>query len=192
MNCLINCRPAALLLLVGTLTSQAYLRGALLDFALIPTAGRLTAAPGDTVGWGYTLANNSRDQWLVPTVLNSDPFLYGQPMSLFDFPVLSPGASVSLSFDPVQMTGFYRVTVAPNAPFSFIEQGTFTVAFEWWSGDPARAGALLDQAPDASTPWRVEIISDVPEPSYLLILCLALPALYWVRRNIYRRLEEDQ
>jgi len=187
MNSLINRPPGALLILLGTLSFQASVHAALVDFALIPAAGALTAAPGSTVGWGYTLANNSRDQWFVPTALNSDLFLYGRPMSLFDFPVLSPGASVSLGFDPVQMTGLYRVTVAPDAPFSFVEQGTFTIAAEWWSRDPAQGGTLLGLAPETSAPWSVTIISDVPEPSYLLPVCLALPALYRVRRNIYRR-----
>ncbi len=192
MNGLIHCRPGALLVLLGTLTFQASVRGALVDFALIPAGGVVTALPGDAVGWGYTLANNSRDQWLVPRELNSDPFLHGQPMSLFDFPVLSPGASVSVAFNPVQLLGLYGLAVAPNAPFSFVEQGMFTVDAEWWSHDPAGGGVLLGQAPDSSAPWMVEILSDVPEPSYLLPFCITLPALCWVRLNIYRRLKENQ
>ena len=34
-------------------------------FNTIPAGGNLTAAAGATAGWGYTVTNNSLDQWLM-------------------------------------------------------------------------------------------------------------------------------
>ena len=154
---------------------------ALIDLKLLPGSS-LAAGPGQTAGWGYTLANNSPDQWLVPTALNSDPFLFGTPMLLFDFPVLAPVSSVSVGFDGVELTGLYQVSLASDAPIGFVEQGLFRLSAQWWSGDPLAGGQLLSQAEDILLPWRLTIVQ-VPEPAYGLPLCVILPAMYRLRRK---------
>src|SRR5690242_4873232 len=44
-------------------------------FGTLPADGNLTAPAGSTVGWGYTITNNSATDWLVTDSLNADPFL---------------------------------------------------------------------------------------------------------------------
>lgn len=177
-----NIRLAVLILAVAGITPAV---GATLDFTLLPAHGGLRGEPGQTVGWGYTLTNNSTDQWLVPTALNSDPFLFGVPMPLFDFPVLTPGSSVTVGFDGVELTGLYQVSIASGAPLGFVEQGMFRLSAEWWSGDPVEAGQLLSQAEDLYRPWSLTL-RPVPEPAYLLPMCVILPALHWIRRKRLR------
>ena len=57
----------------------------LITLDLIPATGNVEGSPGSTVGWGYTITNNSAD-WLQPESLNTDVFLNGTPNSVFDFP----------------------------------------------------------------------------------------------------------
>jgi hypothetical protein len=156
--------------------------GALLDFEVSPADGLLTVAPGSLTGWGYTLTNNSPDLWLVTTSLGADPLLYAQPALLFDFPVLDPGTSVSVPFDPSRSFGLYQVNVSQDAPVGFVEQGIFVLQAEWWNGDPAGSGVPSGIVEEAFTSWRVQI-AVVPEPGSVLPLCLALPVLYRFRRK---------
>jgi len=171
----------SLVLFLITLTFAYRASGAVVDFQPLPGGDRM-AAPGSTAGWGYTLTNNSPDEWLVPMSLSADSFLNGHPTTLFDFPILSPGASVSVEFDPALLVGLYMVTVAPDAPVGFVEQGLFTLGAEWWSDDPAGVGAPLGETIEITAPWSIEI-AGVPEPAYTAPLCIVVSGLFWIRRK---------
>jgi hypothetical protein len=175
-------RMTALTTLLMSGASIAPAVGAMLELDLFPSRSVVRGEPEEVVGWGYTLTNHSTSWWLLPTALNSDPFLYGLPMQLFDFPVLTPGSSVIVPFDPAEQTGLYQVSIDRNAPLGFSERGMFRLSAEWWTGDPVEGGQLLNQAEDVSLRWNLQI-SRVPEPSYLLPLCITLPVLEWIRRK---------
>ena len=36
-------------------------------FNVLPVDGRITGSPGETVGWGYSIENQSSSFWLVTT-----------------------------------------------------------------------------------------------------------------------------
>ena len=163
-----------------TLSFLLPVSAAIVDFEVLPS-GDLVAARGSTVGWGYTLTNNSANDWLVPMSLNVDSFLYGQPTPLFDFPILSPGVSVTVHFDPAQSVGLYTVTVAPSAPAGFVEQGLFTLTGEWWSDDPSALGMPLGESLEITAPWSIEIA--VPEPAYTAPLFVVVSGLCWIWRK---------
>ncbi len=58
------------------------------NFSLLPPNGIVAGGAGSTVGWGYSIQNQSSTLWLVTTSLNSSPFLNATPNTLFDFQTL--------------------------------------------------------------------------------------------------------
>src|SRR5450631_1488852 len=69
------------------------------QFALLPADGIISGSADSTIGWGYSLTNESSTNWLVTTGLSSDPFLAAQSTSLFDYPDLAPGEQIVRAFD---------------------------------------------------------------------------------------------
>ena len=68
-------------------------------FSLLPDDGSIAGGPGQTVGWGYSIENQSTTHWLVTTGLAPGSFQFGTPELFFDFPILAPGSSVTVPFD---------------------------------------------------------------------------------------------
>jgi len=88
-------------------------------FSTIPSNGAIGGAPGETVGWGYSLTNNSLIEWLVTVGISADSFSNGVPTFLFDFPVLSPSSSVFEAYDPSVGAGLMSFTWDSSAPPGF-------------------------------------------------------------------------
>src|ERR1035437_6525673 len=93
-------------------------------FTLLPADGNVFGSPGSTVGWGYSLANNDPTNWFLTILLNSDSFANGTPSLLFDFPIVAPGATVSVPYDP-GTAGLYELTWDIGAPVGFVNSGNF-------------------------------------------------------------------
>jgi hypothetical protein len=165
---------AAAVLLLAAAPSWA---AEIYTFSLIPANGKIAGAPGETIGWGYTIDNESETQWLVTTGLSSGAFVYGVPDLLFDFPILAPGASVTVPFDAAGFTGLMALTWDTTAPRA-TETGKFLLSAEWWSGDPFDTGEFVSNAPDADASYSAQV---VPEPATNAMICLSLAALAAVR-----------
>ena len=135
---------------------------------------------GSTVGWGYSITNQSTADWLVPTDLSAGVFENGTPESLFDFPAVAPGVTVTVDFDfdPVSPVGLYELTWDATAPAGFVDSGSFDLQAEWWDNDPAANGNLLGDAPEVSAAYSATVSGSlsVPEPSSLG-LCVLIAGL---------------
>jgi len=148
-------------------------------FETLPANGELDAAAGATVGWGYQITNPSSDRWLSVDALDSGVFAMGTPdASLFDFPILAPGASLDVPFDGTH--GLFAFTWSALVPPGSVNQGLFRLAGSWYDGDPLAGGAFLEAADDASAPYRVTV---VPEPGSGLLLGGGLAAFAASRRG---------
>lgn len=165
---------AAMMIALG-LTGAVSAQTAISFFAL-PLA--LTGAAGSTVGWGYEITNSSAN-FYVPTALNADVFQWALPLSLLDFPVLAPEATVTQNFVS-GVAGLYQLTWDTDAPIGFVNDGVFVLSGEFYSSDPLAGGTLLSVAPDAVANYSamLQTTTAVPEPSVLLMsisgLCLML------------------
>ncbi len=151
------------------------------SFSTLPAGGDVSAAAGDTAGWGYSITNNSASQWLVITNLIADPFVDGfADASLFDFPIVAPGQKDSVPYDPSSFTGLYAFTWDASAPSTDSNSGKFTLQGEWWSDDPFAGGAFLQDAEDESASFSVTVVSSVqpvPEPATVNSLLFGLIGL---------------
>jgi hypothetical protein len=161
-------------------------------FSVIPSA---PAPAGSTIGWGYSITNDSPMNWLFTTLLNADPFTDGMPLNLFDFPILPPLAVAAVSFDEVNSIGLYQFTWDPNAPAGSVNSGNFTVSAEWWDGDPFAGGSFISLADDMTHAYSTTIVSSgpapdpepVPEPSTLVLVISGLVAVYGTRKLSIKR-----
>jgi hypothetical protein len=135
-------------------------------FSLLAPDGNLTGSAGSTVGWGYSIHNASDSQWLVTAALNAGSFQFASPQLIFDFPVIAPGATVSLPFNAATEQGLYALTWDRDAPSAFRNFGNFVLSAEWWSGDPDSGGQYAGAAPNFSQPYSATV---TPEPPILFL-----------------------
>ncbi len=134
-------------------------------FSTIPASGDVSGSAGSTVGWGYTITNLDSTDWLVLSGLTSDPFANGTPNLLFDFPIVAPGATVSVAYDGV--SGLYELTWDAGAPIGFVNSGRFTASADWYDGDPFGGGTFVAPALDKNAAYSATV---VPEPASLFLL----------------------
>lgn len=134
-------------------------------FSALPGPGVSHTTPGSTIGWGYSITNNSATDWLVVYGLTAGNFPGATPNPyFFDFPSIAPGTSrivpynpfspfgysflaqngfahpvLNLPYNPVtnpfNALGLYQVTIGPNVPLGTVFSGNFVITVGWFSGD---------------------------------------------------------
>lgn len=157
------------------------------DFSVLPQGGAIDGAPGSTIGWGYSIHNESSSMWLVTTEMDSGVFQHGTPNLLFDFPAVAPGSTVTVPFDAATATGLDELTWDNSAPAGFTNSGSFELSAGWWSGDPL-AGGQFQFAAAASNQSYVASVASVaaPEPATIALVSLPLLAYGLLRRKSNR------
>ncbi|HYR86583.1 MAG TPA: PEP-CTERM sorting domain-containing protein [Terriglobia bacterium] len=156
-------------------------------FETLPASGNVDGPAGSTVGWGYSITNQSLTDWLVTTSVNAGSFLNGTPLSLFDFPTVAPRQNVNILYDALNGFGLYELTWDAAAPVGFINSGNFVLSAEWWTGDPLFGGSLIAGAPDQSVLYTATVTAaPVPVPSTVPLLSTGLAAIALLRRSARR------
>jgi hypothetical protein len=154
-------------------------------FSLIPISGDVSGPAGSTVGWGYTLTNDTA-LWIQPMGVSAGAFQNGTPNLIFDFPAVGPNSFVTLDFSLVPTgscasppCGFYELTWDSDAPSGFMNNGTFTISSDYYSCDPSQPGCNdLGAAPDASADYSATVSGGpVPEPSTVSVLISGLAGM---------------
>src|SRR5437870_5514597 len=88
-----------LLGLIGTVVAVA--TPLTYTFSISPPGGAIAGPAGSNIGWGYSITNQDPTDWLVTTNFQAGLFQNGTTSALFDFPILSPGSTVTVPFDPI-------------------------------------------------------------------------------------------
>jgi hypothetical protein len=156
-------------------------------FEDLPPGGNIAGPPGSTIGWGYSITNDSTTDWLVTVNLTSAPFTDGTAdASPFDFPIVSPSSTVTLPYDQATNTGLFALTWDTTAPVGFTNAGVFTLSAEWWSGDPLTTGMFLMDAPDETAAYSATVSGTVvsarePGSAWLLLAGISMSILALLR-----------
>lgn len=156
-------------------------------FSPLPVDGKIAGAPGSTIGWGYTIHNESGTHWLVTTGLNAGAFVNATPNAIFDFPDLAPGATATVAFDAAIPAGLYELTWNSSAPLGFTNAGDFVLSAAWWSGDPSAGGSFFSAAPNGVQPYSATVTTATPEPGTVGLVGLVLLAIPLGIRTVRRR-----
>lgn len=98
-----------------------------LVFNVSPSNGDISGAPGTTIGWGYSITNNSSN-YLVTTAINADVFQYSMPLAIFDFPVVAPGSTATEGF-AIDSSGLFQLSLDVDIPLGFVNSGLFFLEF---------------------------------------------------------------
>lgn len=175
------------LILSALLTCSTFAHADPFTFSLLPEDGSVSGAAGSTIGWGYTIANPSATDWLWLTTLSADPFLHATAdASVFLFPILAPGSSVTVPYSVDAFEGLFQMTWDADAPVGFTNSGRIVLGGEFWSGDPLAGGSFVDFADDQSAAYTATVtgnVSSVPEPGTLLLTSIGALGLLGVRKT---------
>lgn len=151
---------------------------ALIEFSVFPNSGDVAGAPGTTVGWGYSITNNS-SSYLVTTAINADLFQHGMPLAIFDFPVIAPGDTILEAF-AVDTSGLFQLLWDIDAPLGFVNSGLFFLSSDFYTNDPLLGGVFISSAEEVVAAYSAiaqEAAAPVPEPSTWSLLLITLLAL---------------
>jgi len=146
---------------------------------LIPANGMVSGTTGQTVGWGYTINNDTSFYLLV----DSSNFCQAGEDPLFttctqtqgtyvdyiasNMTVVSPGGMPSQSFNSMTMTGVGAYQISGTAPAT--DSGSIIVTYQEFNGVPGMMGSMQVSGdiefPAQSASVTVVPSAAVPEPA---------------------------
>jgi hypothetical protein len=159
---------------------------------LDPANGAVSGTPGSTVGWGFTLTNDSG--YLVPSsvVFCEGAFNSGCAATFgtfwdfaaqYQFNVV--GSTLTQTFDNATQQGIGSFTINANAPTGVTDLGTIYMVYDIFSCDITDVNCNATQTAFSqllSAPASVNVIasagaSTVPEPASIGLVVMGLSLL---------------
>ena len=163
---------------------------------LNPANGFIEGGPSETVGWGYTLSNDTPYYLLVDASyfcqVGQDPEFTTCTQTLGTYTdfiaanltIISPHSSTSQTFDPNFMSGVGSYTIDPSAPLYSIDTGDIVATYQEYMGNALVSGTQVSGDIELSASVMVEV---VPEPATLTLAGGSLLFLWALRRTLKPR-----
>ncbi len=157
-------------------------------FNLEPTGGGISGAPGDTIGWGYTVSNDTTYWlWVGGSVIamDKDSSWGTYTDTSFNVDPLAPMVGgipsvLAVPFSPAGGTGAGSFSIDPTAPFGDMARGYITFNYTLYDADPSQGGGT--EMGYGSVDVNATVAT--PEPTTYLLLCLSLGVVGLVRRQL--------
>ena len=140
----------------------------------------ISAYPGETTGWGFSLFNDDADNYLLVTgseLTLAAPSAFGSYADLLgtraDWVILAPMATLTEAYDALLRTGIGEFSFAPSADGRL--SGEVLLHYALFSADPNGVGFDPDQSlvdPDASASARASATA-LPEPGTWSLIGIA-------------------
>ena len=177
-----------------TLASLAFALATLCQadvFTTLPTDGAITVSPLETVGWGYSIQNQTAN-YLLPIGLSNSGVLLGALFDIFDYPVVDPGQTAFQAYAFNAPGGFgnslglFEYTAPADLPIGLDQTGTFMLTYQFYNANPdldPNASPVGDPV-TATVNFDLKAVetSAVPEPGSVTLLSSALIAFLSLRR----------
>jgi len=148
-------------------------------FSLLPSSGAIGGPPGSTVGWGYTITNDSSTDYLLLTSLNTtEDFQYGTPTDLFEDTLflLAPDQTVAAYFNATTGAGLFEFNWSSDAPLGFTNSGDFDLSGLF-------CDATLTNCSVAPDEYAAYSVTATPEPSTVLLLISGV-VFFWFMKKL--------
>jgi hypothetical protein len=163
------------------------------DVVLTLDPGTLKGAPGQTVGWGFTLTS---DPFFWISAVTSSPILESNPglgqyndlVGALGGPdgALGPARpDWTLSFEAGNQTGFAEFSIDPDAVPGTVDSGLLDLNYELFSDNPFRCSDCAVGFADLQVPFQIEVVApaaSAPEPDAAWLAAAGTIAL-WLRRR---------
>jgi hypothetical protein len=163
----------------------------ILTLNLNPATGLISGSPGQTPGWGYTLANSSDNFALITSAdfcgaVISSPCstplgLFTDFIAQFNFTLINPHSSLSAVFNPIAHTGIGSYAVSPSAPPGSSFLGQVVLTYDTYSDSSLNNQIGFDDR--VTTAASVSVPPSLPEPSSLWLLPVGFAGLYLAGRR---------
>ena len=164
-------------------------RAALVELVLYDGAdpgGALLGQPGQTVGWGFRLVNNSNLYWLL--VNSTDYALASGASNIGSYAdiyaanavagIAPNGGYFQSYYSPTPGTaglGSYRI--GDLIPVGSMTWGTIELTYGFWDGDPNDGGEATGDGGTVTADASVTAIAAAPVPPTLALVALGLLGL---------------
>lgn len=169
-----------------------------ITLTLLPANGAASGAPGDTVGWGFSLTNGSVNYLIVANSYfcqaGEDPFFGTCTQTLGTYSdfiamngvMLAPNDSWVEAYDGTVMAGVGEYAIDNAAAPGAVDAGAISVVYNLFDGDPFVDGVQIDGDFEIFNTASVTVedrTSEVPEPSSMLLLFGAMAGMFLRRRG---------
>ncbi|AUB81416.1 hypothetical protein [Candidatus Thiodictyon syntrophicum] len=144
--------------------------------------GALLGQPGQTVGWGFRLVNNSNLYWLL---VNSTDYARGggAPNIGSYTDIYGPNAAAGIApnggfflsyYSPTPGTGLGSYQIGDLIPVGSTTWGTIELTYDFWDGDPNDVG---EPTGDGGIVTANASVTAIPVPPSLALVALGLLGL---------------
>lgn len=162
-------------------------------FSTLPSDGSVFGHPGETVGWGYSIENDT-NSWLVPMGLSANGILFGSLNDVYDYGVVAPFSTTTIPYQFATpggagfSSGLFEYLFPGATPVGLTQSGSFILQYQFFNDNPdinssaAAIGSVLSFPEQA---FSVTTFDAVPEPASggLLLMTLVVGKLCLSRRS---------